>query len=52
MGPSIAIGNHQLKIKRELLPKIENKIKIVKTKLKLKVKIKINKIKTKSLNRL
>jgi len=49
VGPSIAIGNHQLKIKREDLPKIEkHKIKsIVKFKiLKLKFKIKINIIKS------
>lgn len=49
VGPSIAIGNHQLKIKREDLPKIEkHKIKInVKDKtLKLKFKIKIKIIKS------
>jgi len=49
VGPSIAIGNHQLKTKREDLPKIEkHKIKsIVKFKtLKLKFKIKINIIKS------
>lgn len=48
VGPSIAMGSHQLKIKREDLPKIEKhkskitlKVKILK--LKFKIKININK---------
>jgi len=45
VGLSIAIGNHQLKIKSEDLPKIEkhiNKIILKDKILKLKFKIKIN----------
>jgi len=48
VGPSMAIGSHQLKIKREDLPKIEKhkskiilKVKILK--LKFKIKISMNK---------
>lgn len=53
VGLSIAIGNHQLKIKRDDLPKTEkhiNKIILKDKILKLKFKIKINI--NKSLNRL
>jgi hypothetical protein len=49
VGPSIAIGSHQLKIKSEDLPKIEKhktKIKVKFKILKLKFKIKINIIKS------
>jgi len=53
VGLSIAIGSHQLKIKRDDLPKTEkhiNKIILKDKTLKLKFKIKINI--NKSLNRL
>lgn len=53
VGLSIAIGNHQLKIKRDDLPKTEkhiNKIILKDKTLKLKFKIKINI--NRSLNRL
>jgi hypothetical protein len=53
VGLSIAIGNHQLKIKRDDLPKTEkhiNKIILKDKILKLKFKIKINI--NRSLNRL
>jgi len=48
VGPSIAIGNHQLKLKEKIYQNWKHKIKsIVKFKtLKLKFKIKINIIKS------
>jgi len=49
VGPSIAIGNHQLKTKSEDLPKIEKhkikitlKVKILKLKFKIKISINIS----------
>jgi hypothetical protein len=47
VGPSMAIGSHQLKIKREDLPKIEKHkskmiLKVKTLKLKFKIKMSIN----------